>query len=584
MYYTSREVYEYVANKTNDPIVEWKPCVCSWVKFAIYASDLEFYDKISPVFNGKKYGIPTPRLCPEERQRRRLLWRNERKLYKRTCDATGKTIISIYSPDKNFSVYSSKFWWSDQWDALTYGISYDVNKSFKQHMQQLLDLVPKLAIMNDNWVASENCEYCQDFAFGKNCYMCTWAWYLEDCMYCDTEVNYCKNLLDCSVINHSQHCYQCFSSTKLRNCFWVWNSSESSFCWFSHDIHGCDHCLLCTWLYNTSYHYKNAPISKEEYDNIVKEMQSNPTIYKEQYVKFMESHKVVLKSMYNIQSSNVYGNALYMSKNMIFSYETHDGLSSKYIYGCDASKSCFDITISGRPEMCYECVTPDEGFHNAFTVFTWKSNYCYYTENCHSCSSCFGCMWLRNKSYCIFNKQYTKDVYQQLVPKIIENMMQIGEWGELFDNEYSPFGYNETVAQDYCSLSRDEALKKWYKRQDESYDPVIPQGVQIFERDVMPTDSKAVDDSILKKILLCEVSWRPYRLLKQELQFYRKHALPIPRKHPDVRHAERLQHRPWRQLYARTCDKTWEEILSVYPQDVAFKVYGEEAYKKEVFG
>ena len=31
--------------------------------------------------------------------------------------------------------------------------------------------VPSLALFNDNNIGSENCEYTQDFAYGKNCYM-----------------------------------------------------------------------------------------------------------------------------------------------------------------------------------------------------------------------------------------------------------------------------------------------------------------------------------------------------------------------------------------------------------------------------
>jgi len=32
-----------------------------------------------------------------------------------------------------------------------------------------------------------------------------------------------------------------------------------------------------------------------------------------------------------------------------------------------------------------------------------------------------------------------------------------------------------------------------------------------------------------------------FRIVDQELEFYRKHNLPIPRLHPDQRHFERLQ-------------------------------------------
>ena len=128
MQYTSRQVYEYISKQTNDPITERKICKVSGTEFAIYQSDLDFYNKISPSFatfkvpltkgdgdegGGIKFQIPTPTLCPEERQRRRLSFRNERKLYRRKCDATGRSIISIYNPDSPYKVYDQKFRRSD---------------------------------------------------------------------------------------------------------------------------------------------------------------------------------------------------------------------------------------------------------------------------------------------------------------------------------------------------------------------------------------------------------------------------------------------------------------------------------------
>jgi hypothetical protein len=39
-------------------------------------------------------------------------------------------------------------------------------------------------------------------------------------------------------------------------------------------------------------------------------------------------------------------------------------------------------------------------------------------------SNLFGCIGLRGKEYCILNKQYTKEEYEALVPKIIEKMKE----------------------------------------------------------------------------------------------------------------------------------------------------------------
>jgi hypothetical protein len=107
-----------------EKIIETKQCKHCNSSFEITDKDLEFYDKISPSFPSPdsmesglgKYKIPSPTLCPDCRQQRRLSFRNERKLYKRKCDATGKLIISMYSPDKKFKVYDNDFWWSDKCD------------------------------------------------------------------------------------------------------------------------------------------------------------------------------------------------------------------------------------------------------------------------------------------------------------------------------------------------------------------------------------------------------------------------------------------------------------------------------------
>ena len=113
-----------------EKIIETKTCLLSGKDFVITDRDLEFYDKISPVFAGQQYLIPSPTLCPDEKQRRRLAFRNERKLYKRKCDKSGKEIVSIYSSDTSSVVYDQKVWWSDDWSPLDYGKTFDFERSF----------------------------------------------------------------------------------------------------------------------------------------------------------------------------------------------------------------------------------------------------------------------------------------------------------------------------------------------------------------------------------------------------------------------------------------------------------------------
>jgi hypothetical protein len=129
---------------STETLAETKTCRHCNDSFPITDKDLEFYEKVSPVFDGKKYPIPPPTLCPDCRQQRRLSFRNERKLYKRKCDATGKDMISIYSPDKPFKVYHQDFWWSDKWDATEYGHAdgMDFERGFFEQFRELALRVP----------------------------------------------------------------------------------------------------------------------------------------------------------------------------------------------------------------------------------------------------------------------------------------------------------------------------------------------------------------------------------------------------------------------------------------------------------
>ena len=61
-----------------------KKCKNCDKEFSITDGDIAYYNEIK---------VPAPTFCPDCRQQRRLVWRNERNLYKRKCSATGAEII-----------------------------------------------------------------------------------------------------------------------------------------------------------------------------------------------------------------------------------------------------------------------------------------------------------------------------------------------------------------------------------------------------------------------------------------------------------------------------------------------------------
>ncbi|MDR2416416.1 MAG: hypothetical protein LBD75_07670 [Candidatus Peribacteria bacterium] len=75
--------------------------------------------------------------------------------------------------------------------------------------------------------------------------------------------------------------------------------------------------------------------------------------------------------------------------------------------------------------MNIENIAGEEDYHVAFSFMAFDAKEMWYSMQCvQNVSHCFGCIGLRNKEYCIFNKQYTKAEYEKLVAEIIEQMQQ----------------------------------------------------------------------------------------------------------------------------------------------------------------
>jgi hypothetical protein len=202
-----------------------------------------------------------------------------------------------------------------------------------------------------------------------------------------------------------------------------------------------------------------------------------------------------------------------------------------------------------------ENIAGEEDYNVWFTFATLNAKYTWYSMFCsQNVLHLFWCVWLRNKSYCIFNKQYTKEEYETTVANIIAHMQETAERGEFFHPSLSPFGYNETVAQEYYSahqvgtqffssdIKTDQNLSLqdfWYHRSD--YQAPSPVSDKVIQWKDLPTTITEVQDDILQYAIACEVTGKLFRLQPQELAFYRKHNIPLPRKHPDQRHLERLK-------------------------------------------
>jgi hypothetical protein len=202
----------------------------------------------------------------------------------------------------------------------------------------------------------------------------------------------------------------------------------------------------------------------------------------------------------------------------------------------------------------------------------------HYCDHCHHTKHCFGCVGLNRKEYCILNKQYTKEEYEKLVPQIISHMRKNNEWGELIPITFSIHGYNETLAQDHYPLTKEQVLAHGWKWLDELDEVATPKSPTI-----LPDAIANVGDDICKGVFTCEISHKPYKIIPQELDFYRQLNVPLPTRSFFQRHKDRMDKRNPRKLWNRQCAKCAKGIQTTYASERPEQIYCEECYLKEVY-
>jgi hypothetical protein len=521
-----------------------------------------------------KVNLPEPQKCPDCRRQRRFAYRNERKLYHRKCDLTGKQIISIYRPDSPYKVYDQHEWYGDKWDALDYGRDFDFNRPFFEQLNELMIDVPKISVFASR---NENSDYTNGAQQDRNCYMIFVSDHDEDCLY-SYGIDTCRDCLDCLNCYKSELCVECIDCSECYNVAYGQQSHNCSDCTFMYDCKGCKSCFGCHGLRGKQNCIFNEQLSKAEYDAKIKELNigdiNNLKAIQQGFEEGV-SERQVHQYYDGNNNDNSTGDHIIGCKGCIECYDSGDLEDCGYLIFSFKSKDCFDgHVVVDKCELCYETVSTINQYNTQFTFVSFYSKNGMYLDHCQHTQDCFGCSGLKKQQYCILNKQYSKEEYESLKAKIIEHMKKTGEWGQPMPIELSPFAYNETVAQEFYPLAEAEARKhnwKWAEEQDKNsaYQGPLTQ---------IPDDIKDVDDSIIQKILICEKTGKPFKIIPQELRLYRMHGLPLPRIAFEDRHLARISKRNPRHLWERECQKCRAKIMSSYSTDRPEIVYCEKCY------
>lgn len=547
-----------------------KNCRQCQTNFEITPDDSQVY---------KKFNVPEQTLCPDCRMQRKLAFRNERKLYRRTCDLCQKPFVSVYSEDKPFTVYCSDCWWSDKWDPLQYGRDFDFSPKAKTFFEQFDDLQKEVPLLGNIVLNSVNCEYNNYIVDSKDCYLSTRV-EGENILYSYLSVKSigCVDGFDNFTC---QYCYECVDCWNCYNCTFSQLCKNSSDCSFCYDCVGCKNCFGCVGLRNKEYYFFNKKCTKEEYERLVKEWKVGSYNKLEEMKKrfAQEKTKHPHKSTVILQSENAIGDYISESKDIYQSYDIEKTDTARYSWGIEYGKDVYDSCYLYYPENCYENISNTKSSNIAFCNGAYEGSHdLWYSMLCsNNTHDCFGSIGLKHQKYCILNKSYTKEKYHELVPKIVERMKKTEEYGEFFPIQISPFCYNETIAQDHFPLGKEEAQTKGYAWKEKDSQEFQTQSYQI------PDEIGQVPETIINEVLACTQCSKNYKIIPKELEFYRDKNLPIPRKCPDCRHKDRMAMRNPRKLWKRKCAKCSSPIQTSFAPDRPQTVYCEACYLKEVY-
>lgn len=525
--------------------------------FTIEPEDFNFYEKIK---------VPPPTFCPECRLQRRLAFRNERSLHKRKCDLCKKDIMAMYPSGASFPVYCRDCWYGDGWNPMDYGKDYDFGKTFFAQVRELQSKVPRLHLFQRN---SPNSQFSNIIGESKNVYL-GYSIVESEYVYYSKSVDRSAEVFDSLFSKKLKQCYENVYGDNNYNSHFLLHVRDCLDSWFLFDCVNCRHCFLSANLRNQEYVIRGKKYSKEDYKREIEKMNlGSAAAVQKLREEFMGLAKRSVHKYANIlKATNSSGNNILNAKNTHYCFDAYNVEDLKYCHRVLDMTNSMDTNYTGLgSELIYEYNVGGKADYNVhFSVAALDGlRDSEYTDYCFSSFSLFACIALRNKQNCIFNKQYSESEYKDLRSRIITHMNDAPyvdragrtyRYGEFFPIELSPHAYNETIAQEYWALSKDEVLSNGYAWREPD-----TRGYQITLQPENPTDHiNEVKEDILNQVVGCahkgqckEQCTTAFKIIPDELQFYRKIGIPLPRLCPNCRHYARLGQIEPMKLWHRQC-------------------------------
>lgn len=476
----------------------------------------------------ESFGLPIPDRSPLERWIYAIGQSTPFDFRRVTCPVTGQPILSRWSEDGKIIGASSEWFWSDACDNRSAGRDFDFSRPF---FDQYCELAGDCFAPSINQVDCEGSPYVNACYHVKNCHLCFACRGIQDCLYCLLCAQ-STDLLLCVGLSNSELCYACLDSDRLYGCRKVIDSQGCTDCYWCRDCIGCTNCFQCTGLRQArdGYYYRNQRIDKEQWIRLVDEAAFG-SFGAEQRIDAEASQFFASQPAYttNFNNENCHASfRLTNSKNCSHTFSSNNCVDCSSLRFSDSCRDCHCVMWGKQSERCYYVAGGENAYDCAFCDGLAGGGrnltYCFCCYN--GCTDLFGCFYLKKQSYCILNKQHSKDDYLKLRERIIEHMRETGEWGRWFPPQFYAVPYSQSWAHYFLmQLSTEEILQRGLLA------PVAAPLRDVGASFELPDQIGAFGDELCGKQLCCALSGRPYGVSIAERDIFRKHQAPIPRIH-----------------------------------------------------
>ena len=404
---------------------------------------------------------------------------------------------------------------------------YNFSLSFFDNCKNLSKITPYACIVSHG--LSENSEYSEWTYKSKNAYISSVVYDGENILYSYSVKGNSSDVINSIWIwNNSENIYFSVWVINSTDIFYSKNINNSNEIRFSTNMIWCSECILCNDLINQSYCIQNKQYTKEEYNKMKTEILRKKDMFMLYYKKCLVS-----------------------KQNLVFSTNCEDVQHTMFVNQLKNSNNCLFIWGTWSiQESVYDTI----GSANASDLYgnsgswTWDNLYCnvdsgggshlFYCLHCSFCSFCLGCIWLKNKSFCILNKQYTKEERFEKANEIFAQMDKEGTLWKFFPPSMNPFYFNDTAA--YLiddTFTKEEVTAQWYLRREEEIKVDVPAWAEVITTNQLneyqwfnANGQREINPEILKKVIKDE-KWNYYRIVPMELEFLQKYGLPLPEIH-----------------------------------------------------